>query len=292
MSSTLQQVLQWALEQLQSTGSARVDAEQLLMYVLECSRTRLLTHPDQQLTPAQWQQYRELVARRHAGEPVAYITGLRGFWTLDLKVTPDVLIPRPDTELLVEQVLALADNSQSITLADLGTGSGAIALAIASERPAWRILATDASLPALAVARENARLHKLSGVEFYHGDWCQALAPALRLDMLVSNPPYIEPDDPHLLQGDLRFEPLSALRAQDAGLRDLAVLTEQAATRLKPGGWLLFEHGYNQGAAVRELMQRHHFTEISTQRDLGGQERVTLGRRVADSNTNEVLSDE
>lgn len=292
MTTTVQQALQWALVQLQASGSAKVDAEQLLMHVLGCPRARLITHPDQLLTSPQWQQFQEFVVRRLAGEPVAYISGSRGFWTLELQVTPDVLIPRSDTELLVEQVLALADDSQPMTLADLGTGSGAIALAIASERPNWRVLATDSSISALAVARENAQQNNLQAVEFYSGDWCHALPPALRLDMLVSNPPYIEPGDPHLRQGDLRFEPLSALRAQDGGLRDLTLLTAQAVTRLKPGGWLLFEHGYNQGAAVRDLMQRHRFVEISTQRDLGGQERVTLGRRAADSNANEVLSNE
>ena len=277
--STLQQALNWALDQLYGGDSARVDAEWLLMHVLKTSRSRLLSHSDQPVTAEQWQQYQMCVARRRAGEPVAYITGTRGFWSLDLRVTPDVLIPRPDTELLVEQVLALAGHSPALTIADLGTGSGAIALAIAAERPQWRVLATDASEPALAVARQNAVLNNLARVEFYQGDWCEALPVPERLDMLVSNPPYIEPDDPHLSQGDLRFEPVSALCAQDGGLRDLAVLTAQALTRLKSGGWLVLEHGYDQGAAVRGLMQQHDFVDIATHRDVGGQERVTLGRR-------------
>ncbi|MDO8908346.1 MAG: peptide chain release factor N(5)-glutamine methyltransferase [Pseudohongiella sp.] len=285
MTTNLQQAFEWALVQLQELGglqdvTPRVDAEWLLTHVLQCSRSRLITHPDEALTEQQWQIFQRLIKRRQTGEPVAYITGTRGFWSLDLLVTPDVLIPRADTELLVEQVLALADNSQALTLADMGTGSGAIALAVASERPAWRVLAADASAAALAVAKQNAYLNNLSGVEFYQGDWCQALPDSLLLDVLVSNPPYIEPGDPHLLQGDLRFEPISALAAQDGGVRDLAVLTEQSVSRLKPGGWLLFEHGYDQGAAVRELMAGHGFKQISTQRDLGGQERVTLGRRV------------
>lgn len=283
MNTSLQQAIAWALVQLQvadtlTADSARVDAEWLLMHVLQCSRTHLLTHSDQLLTPSQWADYQSAILRRQAGEPVAYITGSRGFWSLELQVTPEVLIPRADTELLVEQVLALADNSHLLTVADMGTGSGAIALAIASERPNWRVLATDASAPALAVARHNAQLNQLDRVEFYAGDWCQALPPAVMLDMLVSNPPYIEPDDPHLQAGDLRFEPMSALCAQDKGLRDLAALTQQAVARLKPEAWLLFEHGYNQGAAVRDLMQQHGFTDINTVRDLGGQERVTRGR--------------
>lgn len=287
---TLQQAIDWALMQLQGADNPRVDAEWLLIHVLQRPRSYLITHPDERLSPGLWQQYQDCITRRQAGEPVAYITGTRGFWSLDLRVTPAVLIPRADTELLVELVLSLADNSQPVTLADMGTGSGAIALAIASERPGWRVLATDASASALALARQNAELNGLSRVAFYAGDWCQALPAGLTLDFLVSNPPYIDPDDPHLQQGDLRFEPASALSAQDAGLRDLAVLTEQAVSRLKSGGWLLLEHGYNQGAAVRKLLLRHDFVEVSTERDLGGQERVTRGRRAIDAN--EVVSNE
>jgi release factor glutamine methyltransferase len=288
MCTTLQQAIDWALVQLLASeaspaDSARVDAEWLLMHVLQCSRSRLISHSDMQLTATQWQRFQGFIKRRQAGEPVAYITGTRGFWSLDLHVTPDVLIPRADTELLVEQVLALADNSQSLILADMGTGSGAIALAIASERPTWRVMATDASAAALTLAKDNAQLNNLPHVEFYQGDWCQALPESLLLDFLVSNPPYIEPDDPHLSQGDLRFEPVSALSSPDGGLRDLTELTGQAVSRLKPGGWLLFEHGYNQGAAVRELMAVSGFVEISTRRDLGSQERVTLGQWFADA---------
>jgi release factor glutamine methyltransferase len=294
MNPTLQQAIDWALAELQTSDSPRVDSEWLLLHILQSSRTFLLTHAQQRLTLTQWQQYQQFVARRLSGEPVAYITGTRGFWSLDLRVTPAVLIPRPETELIVEQVLALADNSRALTLADMGTGSGAIALAIATERPAWRVLATDASEAALAVAKLNAASNHVPDVEFYHGDWCQALPQAPLLDILVSNPPYIEQDDPHLLQGDLRFEPVSALCAQDAGLRDIAVLAEQAVCRLKPGGWLLLEHGCNQGAAVRALMLRHGFTKIRTQRDLGGHERVTLGCRDTTliAQVKEVLCDE
>lgn len=287
MQMTVQQALQWALQQLNGSDAlaadagidAGIDAEWLLMHVLQSGRSRLLSHADQILTPQQWQHYQSAVGRRCRGEPVAYITGTRGFWTLDLHVTPAVLIPRADTELLVEQVLTLADSSSALTVADLGTGSGAIALALASERPRWRVLATDASTEALAVARHNAKESQFAHIEFYAGDWCQALPEGLVLDILVSNPPYIEPGDPHLTQGDLRFEPLSALSAPDQGLADIARITAQAPHRLKAGGWLLFEHGYNQGAAVRELMAAHGFVDISTHRDLGSCERVTQGRR-------------
>jgi release factor glutamine methyltransferase len=279
MSQTLQQAIDWAVDELQALDTPRVDAEWLMMHVLDCTRTRLLTHADLRLTQAQCEQYQQLVARRKTGEPVAYITGSRGFWTLDLRVTADVLIPRADTELLVEQVLALAGNDQFRVVADLGTGSGAIALAIASERPDWRMIAVDSSDAALAVARKNARLNHLDHVEFYKGDWCDGLPEALQPHILVSNPPYIDADDPHLTAGDLRFEPLSALRAADNGLSDLRTLSNQAFLYLRDGGWVLFEHGYNQGAAVRQMLQISGFNTIKTLQDIGGQDRVTMGKK-------------
>lgn len=279
MSQTLKQAIDWAVDELQALDTPRVDAEWLMMHVLDCTRTRLLTHADLRLTQAQYEQYQQLVARRKTGEPVAYITGSRGFWTLDLRVTPDVLISRADTELLVEQVLALAGNDQFRVVADLGTGSGAIALAIASERPDWRIIAVDSSEAALTVARKNARLNHLDHVEFLKGDWCNALPGALQPYILVSNPPYIDADDPHLTAGDLRFEPLSALRAADNGLSDLRTLSNQAFFYVRDGGWVLFEHGYNQGAAVRQMLQVSGFNTIKTLQDIGGQDRVTMGKK-------------
>jgi release factor glutamine methyltransferase len=279
MLPTLQQAIDWAIDELQALETPRIDAEWLMMDVLHCKRTRLLTHSDQSLTQSQIELYQRLIARRKAGEPVAYITGTRGFWTLELAVTPDVLIPRADTELLVEQVLALVGNDRYQVLADLGTGSGAIALAIASERPDWRIIAVDSSAAALAVARKNAQLNQLANVEFYEGDWCKALPDLLQPNMVVSNPPYIDEDDPHLMVGDLRFEPMSALRAADNGLSDLRILSRQAFAVLLDGGWVLFEHGYNQGAAVRQLLQQAGFTNISTTQDHGNQDRVTIGKK-------------
>jgi release factor glutamine methyltransferase len=279
MSQTLQQAIDWAVDELQALDTPRVDAEWLMMHVLDCTRTRLLTHADLRLTQAQCEQYQQFVVRRKTGEPVAYITGSRGFWTLDLRITPDVLIPRADTELLVEQVLALADNDQFRVVADLGTGSGAIALAIASERPDWRMIAVDSCDAALEVARKNARLNHLDHIEFYVGDWCNGLPEALQPHILVSNPPYIDADDPHLTAGDLRFEPLSALRAADNGLSDLRTLSNQAFLYLRDGGWVLFEHGYNQGAAVRQMLQISGFNTIKTLQDIGGQDRVTMGKK-------------
>ena len=279
MSQTLQQAIDWALDELQALDAPRVDAEWLMMHVLDCRRTRLLTHAELLLSPAQCEQYQQVVARRKIGEPVAYITGTRGFWKLDLCVTPDVLIPRADTELLVEQVLALAGNDQFRVVADLGTGSGAIALAIASERPDWRIIAVDSSDAALTVARKNARLNQLDHVEFFKGNWCSALPEALQPHILVSNPPYIDADDPHLTAGDLRFEPRAALRAADNGLSDLRTLSTQAFLNLRDGGWVLLEHGFNQGAAVRQMLQVSGFNTIRTIRDLGSQDRVTMGKK-------------
>jgi len=270
---TVSQALTWATAALDD----RVDAEYLLMHLLQCSRTHLITHATTALSEEQWQSFGNLVQRRQAGEPVAYITGSRGFWSLELSVTPDVLIPRPDTELLVETVLELADNSLRRTVVDLGTGSGAIALAIAAERPAWRVIATDASEAALNVARRNAWQLGLDRVEFFHGNWCAALPSDLVPDIIVSNPPYIAPDDPHLLQGDLRFEPMSALKAEDNGLGDIRQITEQAKALLPATGTLLFEHGYQQAAAVREILAAAGLVQVRSLYDLGGHERVTLG---------------
>lgn len=283
MSLTLQQAIDWAANELHDLETPRVDAEWLLMHVVQCTRTRLLTHAEQTLTAQQSEEFKQAIMRRQTGEPVAYITGTRGFWTLDLHVTPDVLIPRADTELLVEQALELADNQAQLNVADLGTGSGAIALAIACERPNWRVFAVDSSPAALMLARKNARINQLSHIEFYEGNWCDALPSDLVLDMVVSNPPYIDAADPHLLSGDLRFEPMSALRAAENGLSDLRTLSAQAFMRLKPNGWVLFEHGYNQGPAVRSLLQQSGFSKIRTIVDHGGQDRVTMGQKVEDS---------
>lgn len=276
---TLAQALAWASQQLAGTDESdgRIDAEFLLTHLLQCSRSRLFSHADSLMAAADWQHFQTLVQRRIAGEPVAYITGKRGFWTLDLTVTPDVLIPRADTETLVESVLALADKNTSRTVVDLGTGSGAIALAIASERPLWRVLATDASACALQVAQQNAAQCELSRVEFFQGNWCAALPPDVAPDIIVSNPPYIAADDPHLQQGDLRFEPITALKADDNGLKDIRQITAEAAKLLKSSGILLFEHGYQQAEAVRQILHAAGFEQVHSLRDLAGHERVTQG---------------
>ena len=263
--------------QPEAGGLARLDAELLMAHVLGKPRTWLYAFGDSILTAAQQAAFDGLTARRAAGEPVAYLTGRRGFWTLDLQVTPDTLIPRPETELLVELSLALLPPDVPSDVLDLGTGSGAIALAIASERPQARVTAVDASVGALVVARANAEAHGLGNVTFYQGDWYAPLDGA-RFALIASNPPYIEAADPHLAQGDLRFEPRTALASGSYGLDDIRAIIAGAPRHLLPGGWLLIEHGWNQGAAVRALLISAGFTDVATERDLEDRERVSLGR--------------
>ena len=254
------------------------DAVLLLLHVLERPRAWLYAHRDAVIAPQDAARFVELVSRRAAGEPIAYLVGRRGFWTLDLAVTPDTLIPRPGTELLVEQALARIAPGVPARVADLGTGSGAIALAIASERPLARVVATDRSEAALAVARANASTHGLHGrVEFRAGDWFAPVAGE-RFDLVASNPPYIADGDPHLGQGDLRHEPASALSSGADGLDAIRVLVASAPVHLVPGGWLLLEHGFDQARAVRSLLRARGFDGVSTVPDLEGRDRVSLGR--------------
>lgn len=289
-------------------NEARREAALLLCHELGVSEAWLVAHQDDAVEDDHVTAYRALIDRRAVGEPVAYLTGTSGFHALELRVTPDVLIPRPETELLVDLALArIPERSQDearspdgaaqrrnpgqssemtpdsaalhpgYAVADLGTGSGAIALAIARARPGAHVLATDASEAALAVARGNARRLHLANVDFLQGDWCAALGDAL-FDLIVSNPPYITEDDPHLKEGDLRFEPRKALASGPDGLDAIRSIVRDAPTHLRPGGWLMFEHGFEQGLAVRELLAAHHYTEIFTERDLEGRERVSGGR--------------
>lgn len=261
---------------------ARHEAELLLLHVLERPRSWLFAHATDPLAAADQAAFETLLARRMAGEPVAYLTGRRGFWTLDLEVDPATLIPRPETELLVELALERLPSDQSLQLADLGTGSGAIALALASERPQAQVLATDASPGALAVAARNAARHELPNVCFAEGghDWYAPLQ-GMRFDLIASNPPYIASDDPHLDQGDLRFEPASALASGVDGLDDIRRIVEGGQAHLRPGGWLLIEHGWDQGAAIRALFDAAGFAEVQTAQDLEQRDRITLGRRPA-----------
>ena len=263
----------------QAAAIDRVDAEWLLAHALGQSRTWLFAHSADAVPESGALHFADLLARREAGEPVAYLTGLQGFWTLELEVSPATLIPRPETELLVELALARIPMGAAARIADLGTGSGAIALAIAKERPRAHVVATDASEPALDVARRNAARNRIATVEFRHGDWLVPLAGE-RFDLIASNPPYIAEGDPHLGEGDLRFEPPSALSSGQDGLDAIRRIVRDAPLHLQPGGWLLLEHGWGQGAAVRALLAEARFSDIATARDLEDRDRVTLGCRM------------
>lgn len=255
----------------------RIDAELLLLHLVGQPRSWLIAHADDMLEPEVAASFRVLIERRAAGEPVAYLIGRRGFWTLDLEVTRDTLIPRPETELLVELALQRLPLDGACSVADLGTGSGAVALAIALERPLSQVIATDASPAALLVAARNAVRNGAENVAFRRGDWLAALA-SQRFDVIVSNPPYIESDDPHLRQGDLRFEPESALAAGVDGLDDIRRIVRDAGQHLHANGWLLFEHGCNQGAAARALLNQAGYGEVFTAQDLERRDRVSGGR--------------
>ncbi len=312
---TLTEALAWATQRIgAASDSPRQDAEILLAHQLGLSRGQLFTRLRETLRLADAEAFEELVAQRVNQQPVAYLTGEKGFWTLALKVTPAVLVPRPETELLVEwglEVLnsplppgegpGVRDSGQNephylpnarpspvadattspggrgkISIADLGTGSGAIALALASERPEAEVIATDASQDALDVARANAADLGLERVQFRQGHWCEPLQGE-RFDLIVSNPPYIRAGDEHLPA--LRHEPLSALTDGADGLQCLREIAATAPALLKPGGWLLLEHGYDQGEAVRGLLWQAGLADVATRRDLGGQERATGARK-------------
>lgn len=258
--------------------SAKLDAELLACHALQISRAQLIARSTAILESPMRDSLDALCARRAAGEPVAYLIGEREFWSLRLRVTPDVLIPRPETELLVELALARMPSDTDLVVSDIGTGSGAMALAIAKERPRARVIATDISEKALAVARENAASNELTNVEFRHGTACEPIRPE-RLPLIVSNPPYVADSDPHLARGDLRFEPRSALAAGADGLDVLREIVACAPKVLIAGGTLMVEHGYQQGESVHALFARHGFREIALHRDLAGLPRVTTGVR-------------
>lgn len=262
--------------------SAKRDAEILLAQVTGTTRTRLLAFGENSLTNAQRATLEALLMRRERGEPIAYLTGKCEFWSLPLRISTHTLIPRPDTECLVQSVLDLLPSTH-VQVLDLGTGSGAIALALASERSEWQITGIDLLPGAVALARDNATRLGLNNVQFYESDWFKALH-AQRYNLIVSNPPYIGVDDPHLTQGDVRFEPRSALIALENGLENLAVICRVAGRHLLPGGWLVLEHGWRQGAAVRALLVDADFDQIVTLCDYGNNERVSQGKFLSEQN--------
>ncbi len=268
--ASIQAMLAWATRLLAARGdSPRLDAEILLGHVLDRTRAQLLARPELTLDPTPMRRYRDLIARRTRGEPVAYLIGAREFWSRRFRVTPATLIPRPETELLIELALERLLPGAPARIADLGTGSGAIALTLALERPSCRVTATDLSAEALEIARGNARNLGAGNVEFRPGDWCAPLHGE-RYDLIVSNPPYIDAADPHLRQGDLPHEPQTALTPGGHGLGAIERIVSTAPAHLVRGGWLLLEHGHEQAAAVAALLERHGYAEIEHRRDIGG----------------------
>ncbi len=264
---------------LPESDTPALDAEILLCHVLGKERVYLYTWPEKELEPDQLSEFEGLIDRRQNGEPIAYITGLREFWSLPLKVNTSTLIPRPDTERLVEVALDAFSDSISLNtplnIVDLGTGTGAIALALGSECPDWNILGVDQSEDAVDLAKDNAQLNNLEQVQFQTGSWCEGL-PHNHFDLIISNPPYIVEADPHLSQGDVRFEPLSALVSPENGLLDIVQIAQQSSLCLKTGGWLMVEHGFEQAGAVRQIFKGYGYSAVSSYQDLSGNDRVTV----------------
>lgn len=265
-----------ALMQATDAGLDRLDAELLLAFCLDKPRSWLFTWPEHSLEEGQVKCFQTLIERRSAGEPVAYLIGTREFWSLPIRVNDSTLIPRPDTETLVEAVLTRLPNTR-LAVADLGTGTGAIALALAHERPYWQITAIDREPKAVALARLNAEALGLT-IQIEPGDWCAPLCDNSQ-DAIVTNPPYIDAQDPHLSEGDVRFEPRSALIAAEQGMAAIRQIAEQAPRVLRDTGWLFIEHGWQQGESVRALLCTLGYSEVETLADLAGNDRVTLGRK-------------
>lgn len=273
-----QEALAWGRKALFGcSDSVSADAELLLCHELGCDRAALLTHGDETVPDDHWARYQSLIQQRVAGHPVAYLIGEAGFWTLTLQVNDSTLIPRPDTEVLVETVLAALPERAPLNVVDLGTGTGAIALALARERPAWSVSGTDYAPDIVALARGNAQRNGVEHILFMTSDWCHDIADG-SVDVLVSNPPYVAADDPHLDEGDLRFEPRTALTAGPDGLAAIQIIVHQSARVLRNGGYLFLEHGYDQADAVQNLLSAAGFCAVETHRDYGGNPRVTFGR--------------
>ena len=273
------QYIEWikqAVNRLSASDSAKRDAEILLEHVTGRSRTYLFAFGETTLKAEEFQHAESLLQRREKGEPIAYIVGEREFWSLPLYVSPATLIPRPDTECIVEQALSRL-TEQSSQLLDLGTGTGAIALALASEMPKSKVIGVDFNPDAVKLAQRNQQRLNISNVQFIQSDWFASLS-LQQFDMIISNPPYIDENDNHLSEGDVRFEPLTALVAENEGLADLAHIIQESKKYIKNQGWLLLEHGWTQGPAVRGLFKEHGYTKIETCLDYGGRERISLGQ--------------
>ncbi|WP_020210870.1 peptide chain release factor N(5)-glutamine methyltransferase [Gilvimarinus chinensis] len=274
---SIRDALKQATEQLQSASdSARLDAEVLLAFVCQRDRTYLYTWPEKELDALQQDQFFAFIEARGQGEPIAYLIGTQEFWSLPLRTAKDTLIPRPETELLVETVLQLGV-AESARVLDLGTGTGAIALALAAEKKHWCITAVDKMPGAVALAQANSQRLNLP-IRVLQSDWFRALENAEPFDVIVSNPPYIADTDLHLQQGDVRFEPYTALTSGADGLDDIRLITVRAPQFLTAGGWLLFEHGWQQAGQVQQLLQQAGFARVRSEKDLAGHQRITLGQ--------------
>jgi release factor glutamine methyltransferase len=261
------------------SDSPRLEAELLMGLVLRKPRSFLHAWPDRQLSESEAARYEALLRQRFSGEPIAYMTGIREFWSMPLKVTPNVLIPRPETELLVEKALLRLPRDEAARVLDLGTGSGAVSLAIARERPLASVVGVDISLAALEVARMNARLQRITNVEFRESDWFDAVRGE-KFHVVVGNPPYVAEDDPHLAQGDARFEPRVALDAGPGGMDAFRAILDRAHNYIIRQGWLLLEHGPGQHLPLRRLLEAQHYHDIAIHKDAAGHDRVTECRFV------------
>jgi len=274
----LKSALDWATQELTTNhDTAKLDSEVLLAKILNKDRSYLYTWPEKNLTSEQIQQFKTTIDKRKTGIPVAYLVSKKEFWSLELTVSEDTLIPRPETELLVEQALTLIPDNESWQIADLGTGSGAIALAIASERKQCHLTATDKFLPALNIAKKNAQLNNITNITFVQSDWFLSLAKQ-QFNMIISNPPYVADNDPLLLQGDVRFEPATALQSGNDGLDDIRFIIKNAGSNLVKDGWLLLEHGFEQHESVQKILSDNNFKNITTVNDLSGHPRVSLAQ--------------
>ncbi|RKZ90532.1 MAG: peptide chain release factor N(5)-glutamine methyltransferase [Gammaproteobacteria bacterium] len=259
------------------SDSATLDAEVLMCHTLEKNRSYLRTWPEKLLSNEQLEQFSHLLELRQQGHPIAYITGTREFWSRDFKVNPSVLIPRPDTETLIEVCLQLIESKLETSLIDLGTGSGIIAITLAAECPQITVTAVDRSAKALDTAQSNAQLNHTANIRFLNSNWL-AEVPQEKFDFIVSNPPYIDVNDPHLNQGDVRFEPNSALISDQHGLQDIIEISQQSHQYLNYGGFLIFEHGYDQKQAVHDILEQHQYQNIHCVHDLSGQPRVSYAQ--------------
>lgn len=274
---TIKEAIELFTDRLASfSETPRLDVELLIAAVTDQSRTQLFTHPECELTPAEEKQLQQYVERRRSGEPIAYILRHKEFWSLDFHVTRDVLIPRPETEMLIEWALHNLPENEKCYLADLGTGSGAIAITLAHERLNWVIDAVDNSKKAIKIAQQNAEWHHINNVNFFYGEWCKPL-PQKTYHAILANPPYIPSKDSHLQQ--LKYEPLSALSGGEDGLDAIRVIAEEAKNYLAENGWLVVEHGYDQSEQIVALMKAHNYSDVTDHLDLDGRPRMVVGRK-------------